>query len=117
MASTARGTQFVDPSLGVFKFETLSGELVALLLNYGIEPVVNEGQPGEISGDVPGAAARYVEESTGGKAVALFTIAPAASPAYRVWAKPVVDPRERRGRTGSWRHGHAAGRGSAGDGA
>jgi hypothetical protein len=88
------GAQFVDPSLGVFKFETLSGELVALLLNYGIEPVVNEAQPGEISGDVPGAAARYVEESTGGKAVALFTIAPAGSPAYRVWARPVVDPRE-----------------------
>jgi neutral ceramidase len=88
------GTQFVDPSLGVFKFETLSGELVALMLNYGIEPVVNEGVVGEISGDVPGAAARYVEEAAGGKAVALFTIAPAASPAYRVWAKPVIDPRE-----------------------
>jgi neutral ceramidase len=88
------GTQFVDPSLGVFKFETLSGELVALLLNYAIEPVVVEGLVGEISGDVPGAAARYVEESTGGKAVALFTIAPAASPLYRVWAKPVVDPRD-----------------------
>jgi neutral ceramidase len=67
---------------------------VALLLNYGIEPVVNEGVVGEISGDVPGAAARYVEEAAGGKAVALFTIAPAASPAYRVWAKPVIDPRE-----------------------
>jgi hypothetical protein len=88
------GTQFVDPSLGVFKFETLSGELVALLLNYGIEPVVNEAQPSEISGDVPGAAARYVEDSTGGKAVALFTIAPAGSPAYRVRARPVVEPRE-----------------------
>jgi hypothetical protein len=88
------GTQFVDPSLGVFKFETLSGELVALLLNYGIEPVVNEPVPSEISGDVPGAAARYVEEAAGGKAVALFTIAPAASPAYRVWTKPVADPRD-----------------------
>jgi neutral ceramidase len=88
------GTQFVDPSLGVFKFETLSGEPVALLLNYGIEPVVNEAQPNEISGDVPGAAARYIEEATGGKAVALFTIAPAGSPAYRVWARPGIDARE-----------------------
>lgn len=88
------GTQFADPALGVFKFETLSGELVAMLLNYGIEPVVNEAQPGEISGDVPGAAARYVEQAAGGKAVALFTIAPAASPAYRVWSKPAMDPRE-----------------------
>jgi hypothetical protein len=88
------GTQFVDPSLGVYKFETLSGELVAMLLNYGIEPVVNEAQPSEISGDVPGAAARYVEEASGGKAVALFTIAPAASPAYRVWTKPDNGPRD-----------------------
>jgi hypothetical protein len=88
------GTQFVDPALGVLKFETLSGELVALLLNYGIEPVVNEGQKNEISGDVPGAAARYVEESAGGKAVALFTVGPAASPAYRVWASPVANPRD-----------------------
>jgi neutral ceramidase len=88
------GKQFVDPALGVFKFETLSGELVALLLNYGIEPVVNEAQTNEISGDVPGAAARYIEESTGGKAVALFSIGPAASPAYRVWTKPVAAPRD-----------------------
>jgi hypothetical protein len=88
------GTQFVDPALGVYKFESLSGEPVALLLNYGIEPVVNEAQPNEISGDVPGAAARYVEEATGDKAVALFTIGPAASPAYRVWTRPVPDPRD-----------------------
>lgn len=88
------GTQLADPSLGVYKFETLSGELVALLLNYGIEPVVNEAQPGEISGDVPGAAARYVEQAAGGKAVALFTIAPAASPSYRVWAQPAPSARE-----------------------
>jgi neutral ceramidase len=88
------GTQFVDPSLGVFKVETVSGEPLALLLNYGIEPVVNEAQPNEISGDVPGAAARYIEEASGGKAVALFTIAPAGSPAYRVWARPGIDARE-----------------------
>ncbi|GGX79940.1 hypothetical protein GJV26_23695 [Massilia dura] len=85
------GTQFVDPSLGVFKVESLSGDLVALVLNYGIEPVVNEAQGTEISGDVPGSAARYVEEAAGGKAVALFTIAPAGSPAYRVWAGPDAD--------------------------
>jgi hypothetical protein len=88
------GTQFVDPALGVYKFETLSGDPVALLLNYGIEPVVDEAQTTEISGDVPGAAARYIEEATGGKAVALFTIGPAASPAYRVWTKVVADPRD-----------------------
>ncbi|MCS0631159.1 hypothetical protein NX786_17640 [Telluria mixta] len=88
------GSQFVDPSLAVLKVETLSGEPLALLLNYGIEPVVDEAQPDEISGDVPGAAARYVEQASGDKAVALFTIGPAASPAYRVWTRPVPDPRD-----------------------
>lgn len=89
------GTQFVDHGLGVMKFATPEGDTVALLLNYGIEPVVDEAQPGEISGDVPGAAARYVEQASGGHTVALFTISPAASPLYRVWARPAPsDPRD-----------------------
>lgn len=88
------GTQPADPTLGVYKFETLSGEPVAFLLNYGIEPVVNIGQSSEISGDVPGEAASYIEAHSGGKAVALFTIGPASSPAYRVQADPVTGSRD-----------------------
>lgn len=83
------GREPVDHSLDVIKFESLSGEPIALLMNYGIEPVVNMSSVNEISGDVPGAAARYVEDRLGGKAVAVFTIGPAGSPAY----KPRLDPK------------------------
>ena len=78
------GADPVDPSLGVLKFEGLSGDPIAFVLNYGIEPVVSMVARTEISGDVPGAASRYIEEEFDDKAVALFTIAAAASPLYRV---------------------------------
>jgi Neutral/alkaline non-lysosomal ceramidase, N-terminal len=74
----------VDSTLGVLKFESLSGEPIALLLNYGIEPVVGMPAASEISGDVPGAASRYIEERLADKAVAIFTIGTAESPLYRV---------------------------------
>ena len=82
------GNHPVDPSLGVFKFETLSGEPIAFVLNYGIEPVVAMATRSEISGDVPGAASRYIEEKFADKAVAIFTIGAAASPLYRVRPDP-----------------------------
>lgn len=77
------GKQPVDHTLGVHKFEALDGTPIALLLNYGIEPVVLER--GVISGDVPGATSRYVERQLGGDAVALFTVSAPESPLYRVW--------------------------------
>ncbi len=77
------GTQPVDHTLGVHKFETLDGKPIALLLNYGIEPV--ELHQGLISGDVPGATSRYLEQELGGHAVAIFTIGAPATPLYRVW--------------------------------
>lgn len=77
------GTQPVDHTLGVQKFETVDGETIALLLNYGIEPVVFERSA--ISGDVPGATSRYLESQLGGDAVAIFTISAPESPLYRVW--------------------------------
>ena len=79
------GTQPVDHTLGVHKFESLTGKPIALLLNYGIEPVVMEGD--RISGDVPGAASRYLEQQLGEDAVAIFTIGAPESPLYRVWSK------------------------------
>jgi hypothetical protein len=78
------GGQPVDHTLGVHKFESLAGEPIALLLNYGIEPVVMAGDT--ISGDVPGAASRYLEQHLGGDAVAIFTIGAPESPLYRVWS-------------------------------
>jgi len=80
------GNEPVDRRLGVLKVETLAGKPIAFLLNYAIEPVVAMPLEGEISGDVPGAASRYIEDRYNGQAVALFTIGAAASPLYR--AKP-----------------------------
>jgi len=74
----------VDQTFGVYEFATLSGEPIGVILNYGIEPVVYELAKTQVSGDVPGAASRYIEDAFGGKVVALFTIGSPASPAYRV---------------------------------
>ncbi len=83
------GTEPVDRTLGVLKVENTSGEPIALVLNYGIEPVMNQFAKSEIGGDVVGAAARYIEQRLGDKAVAIFTLGTMANPAYR------VEPNER----------------------
>jgi hypothetical protein len=87
------GTQPIDQSLGVYKIESLAGKPIAFLLNYAIEPVVYMAANHEISGDVPGAASRYVEEQLGDDAVAIFTVGSPGSPLYRVWS----DSEPRRG--------------------
>ena len=69
--------------LGVLRFETLAGRPLAFVLNYGLNPVLAMEMKGAISGDVPGAAARMIEDRTGGNAVALFTIGAAGNPLYR----------------------------------
>ena len=75
----------------MYAFEGVGGKPIAVLLNYGIEPVVYAIAKTEVSGDVPGATSRYVEEMLGGGVVALFTVGSPGSPAYRVWSD--TDPR------------------------
>ncbi|MDF7775313.1 neutral/alkaline non-lysosomal ceramidase N-terminal domain-containing protein [Sphingomonas sp. AOB5] len=86
------GTEPVDSTLGVVKFESLDGQPIAFLLNYAIEPVIAMAIKSEISGDVPGAAARIIEERSGG-APALFTIGAAGVPLYRADDTPEPDRR------------------------
>ena len=76
------GTEPFDDTVAVVEFENLAAEPIAFLINYGIEPVVNNASRSEISGDVPGAVSRYVEERYFGKAVAAFTIGAAGNPIY-----------------------------------
>lgn len=83
------GNEPIDHGLGVMKFETLDGKPIAFLLNYAIEPVVAMAIPSEISGDVPGAASRMIEERAGGDAVALFTIGAAGAPLYESEHTPI----------------------------
>ena len=66
-----------DKTVAVVSFTTLSGDLIAVLYNYAVHGVVmyrattRDGRP-EVTGDLPGATSRYVEEHFE-NAVALFT--------------------------------------------
>lgn len=61
-----------DKTLAVIKIESLSGELIAVYMNYAMHAnsLFLEGM---ISGDFPGEAERYIEHSYDDKAVALWT--------------------------------------------
>ena len=61
-----------DKTVAVLKFETLAGEPVAVYYNYAVHAVV-AGQLDQVSGDVPGAASRYIEDSSGDTVVALWS--------------------------------------------
>jgi neutral ceramidase len=60
-----------DKTVAVVRVETPGGEPIAVYYNYAVHGVIT-GTLDLISGDIPGAASRYVEESLGGGAVALF---------------------------------------------
>jgi hypothetical protein len=73
-----------DRTVWVVKFETLSGDPIGVLFNYGVHSVVAGPQSDQLTGDLAGAAERYVEQHYKDKAVALFTIGPAGdqNPAF-----------------------------------
>jgi neutral ceramidase len=60
-----------DKTVAVVRVATPAGEPIAVYYNYAVHGVIT-GTLDMISGDIPGAASRYVEESLGGDAVALF---------------------------------------------
>jgi len=61
-----------DKTVAVLKFETLSGEPIAVYYNYAVHGVI-AGQLDQISGDIPGASSRYVEDAFGGDVVAVWS--------------------------------------------
>jgi len=61
-----------DKTVAVVRFRDLSGKPVAVFYNYGMHAVLN-GQLDQISGDVPGEASRYLEESLGDDVVAVWS--------------------------------------------
>jgi neutral ceramidase len=73
-----------DKTVWVLKFETLSGQPIAVLFDYAVHSNVTLGIK-EISGDLAGAAERYVEQNNGDGAVALFSMGPAGDQAPRVF--------------------------------
>lgn len=61
-----------DKTVAVISFEGIDGQPIAVYYNYAVHGVLN-GQLDRISGDIPGAASRYVEESLDGAAVAVWS--------------------------------------------
>lgn len=61
-----------DKTVAVIRFETLEGRPVAVYYNYAVHGVLN-GQLDQISGDIPGAASRYIEDSLDDEAVAVWS--------------------------------------------
>jgi len=60
-----------DKTVAVVRVETPAGAPIAVYYNYAVHGVIT-GTLDMISGDIPGAASRYVEESLADGAVALF---------------------------------------------
>jgi hypothetical protein len=61
-----------DKTVAVIKFETTDGEPIAVYYNYACHAVVT-GNTDMLSGDYPGAASRYIEDSFDDKTVAVFS--------------------------------------------
>jgi neutral ceramidase len=61
-----------DKTVAVVKFETLTGDPIAVYYNYAVHGVIT-GQLDQVSGDIPGATSRYIEESFDDKVVAVWS--------------------------------------------
>ena len=61
-----------DKTVAVIKFETANGDPIAVYYNYAVHAVI-AGQLDQVSGDIPGAASRYVEESFDDTVVAVWS--------------------------------------------
>ena len=61
-----------DKTVAVITFETLTGEPIAVYYNYAVHAVI-AGQLDQVSGDIPGAASRYVEDSFDNTIVAVWS--------------------------------------------
>jgi hypothetical protein len=61
-----------DKTVALLKFETVAGEPIAVYYNYAVHAVI-AGQLDQVSGDIPGAASRYVEDSFDDRIVAVWS--------------------------------------------
>jgi hypothetical protein len=61
-----------DKTVAVVRFESAAGKPIAVYYNYAVHGVIS-GQLDQVSGDIPGATSRYVEESLGPDAVAVWS--------------------------------------------
>jgi len=62
-----------DKTVAVIRFDSLAGEPIAIVTNYGVHGTVLGQGNLQISSDLPGATARFVEQHFGDKIVAPWT--------------------------------------------
>lgn len=62
-----------DKTVAVIKFETLAGEPIAIFSNYAVHGVVMGGKNLQLTGDLPGATSRFIEEHFKNKVIAPWT--------------------------------------------
>jgi neutral ceramidase len=82
-----------DKTVWVVKFETLSGDPIAVLFNYAVHSVVAGPASDQLTGDLAGAAERYVELHYKNRAVALF-VSGAAGDQNPIFTGPGERPEE-----------------------
>jgi neutral ceramidase len=80
-----------DKTVAVIKFESLSGELLAVYINYAMHANVMYMR-NEISGDFPGATSRYIEEVYDDRVIAIWTTGAAGdqNPLYLRLGEPAI---------------------------
>ncbi|MBN1873275.1 MAG: hypothetical protein JXA33_03525 [Anaerolineae bacterium] len=80
-----------DKTVAVVKFESLSGKLLAVFINYAMHANMMFMR-NEISGGFPGATSRYIEEVYDDQAVAVWTVGAAGdqNPLYLRLAEPAI---------------------------
>ena len=61
-----------DKTVAVLRFEGLNGEPIAVYYNYAVHAVI-AGQLDQVSADIPGAASTYIEDSSDGRVVAVWS--------------------------------------------
>jgi neutral ceramidase len=61
-----------DKTVAVITFDTTDGAPIAVYYNYAVHAVIT-GQLDQVSGDIPGAASRYIEDSFDDQAIALWS--------------------------------------------
>jgi neutral ceramidase len=61
-----------DKTVAVIRFESLTDEPIAVYYNYAVHAVIT-GTLDLVSGDIPGASSRYIEDSFDNKVVALWS--------------------------------------------
>ncbi len=81
-----------DKTVAVFIFAALDGRPIAVYYNYAVHAVLN-GQLDQISGDIPGAASRYIEDSLDDQAVAVWSTG-AAGDQNPIYFQQTYDLRE-----------------------